>query len=248
VESDNPRIEEQILSQLVAKQLTNQFDEVDALAVDIQTDLFKVIQGQADAVTIEGQGLEINQDIRIEELRVHTNQVALNPLRALFSQLELSEPIDAQAQIGLTEADLNQILNSDYLDRLPPWRLKLADQIVSIQLQRPVQLRLPDDRRIMLNGSAAIWGPDDQQMTFAAIVHPRTAQQSVPLVEAFHCQNGAAIPLDLVLPLLQHVQELIQAPYLEWQGTLVQIKEFRIQKGRLTIQLDTRVKAGIRDL
>jgi hypothetical protein len=67
VASDNPRIEEKILSQLVETQLTNQFDEVDALAVDIQTDLFKVIQSQADAVTIEGQGLEINQDIRIEQ-------------------------------------------------------------------------------------------------------------------------------------------------------------------------------------
>jgi hypothetical protein len=100
----------------------------------------------------------------------------------------------------------------------------------------------------LLNGSAAIRGLDDRQITCVAIVHPRTAQQPLPFVEAFHCQNGAAVPLESALTLIQRIQDLIQTPYLEWNGTLIQIKELALQKGRLKLQLETHVKPGIKDL
>jgi len=48
--------------------LASQLDEVKNLDVDIQTDAFKLMQGQVDSVTIEGEGMVMQSDLRVEEM------------------------------------------------------------------------------------------------------------------------------------------------------------------------------------
>jgi len=60
--------------------LASQLDEVKNLDVDIQTDAFKLMQGQVDSVTIEGEGMVMQSDLR-EEMDMQLNSVAINPER-----------------------------------------------------------------------------------------------------------------------------------------------------------------------
>jgi hypothetical protein len=62
------------------------------LDVDIKTDPFKAIQGQVDSVDIEGKGMVMQGDLRMEELDMHMSGVAINSLSAALVKLNLPSP------------------------------------------------------------------------------------------------------------------------------------------------------------
>src|SRR5690242_10505338 len=96
---DQRRLEEHILAQAAEKTLSNQLDEVEQINVDVHTDLLKVAQGQVEEITLSGQGLVLQKDIRVQEIKVKTDSIAINPLSAIFGQIELNEPVNAIARI-----------------------------------------------------------------------------------------------------------------------------------------------------
>jgi hypothetical protein len=110
---------EQALNKAAEIGLANQLDEVENLDVNIKTDPLKLVQGKVDSVTIEGDGMVMQEDLRVEELDMKINNVAINPLSAAFGKIELTEPTQGSARVVLTEADINRAFNSNYIrDRL----------------------------------------------------------------------------------------------------------------------------------
>ena len=85
--SDQPRLEEQALSQAIKLGLSSQLDNAENIEVYVETDLLKVVQGKVDSISVEGQGLTIQEDIRLELIEVQTDQVSINPLMALLATL-----------------------------------------------------------------------------------------------------------------------------------------------------------------
>ncbi|MEP0778273.1 DUF2993 domain-containing protein [Microcoleus sp. ZQ-A2] len=116
---DEPRLEEQALSEAAEMAITAQLDEVENIDVEVHTDLLKMVQGQADSVSIAAQGVVMQKDIRVQEMEVQTDRIAIDLLRTIFGQVELEKPLDATARVVLTEQDLNRALDSDYIRQLP---------------------------------------------------------------------------------------------------------------------------------
>src|SRR4028118_367017 len=95
---DNLRLDEQAISKAAEIGLSSQLDEAEKIDIDIKTDLLKAVQGQVDSVAIAGQGLVIQKDIRVQEMELHTDSIDINPLSALFGQIELNQSVDATAR------------------------------------------------------------------------------------------------------------------------------------------------------
>ncbi|MCC5623953.1 DUF2993 domain-containing protein, partial [Nostoc sp. CHAB 5715] len=85
---DSPGLGEQALNKAAEIGLSSQLDEVKNLDVDIKTDPLKLVQGEVDAVTIEGEGLVMQKDLRMEELKMQMTSVAINPLSVAFGKIE----------------------------------------------------------------------------------------------------------------------------------------------------------------
>ena len=133
---DEQRLEEQLLSQGAGKMISNQLDKLEKVDVDVQTDLFKLIQGQVDGVSLSGEGLEL-QDIRVQEITLQTDNIAINPLSALFGQIELSQPVNATVRIVLTEEDINRALSSDaILSQMPTYELNVDGENCQLEAAR----------------------------------------------------------------------------------------------------------------
>jgi len=49
----------------------------------------------------------MQKDIRVQEMELHADSIAINPLSA-FGQIELNQPVDATARLVLTEPDINR--------------------------------------------------------------------------------------------------------------------------------------------
>jgi len=139
---DSPGLGEQALNKAAEIGLSSQLDEVENLDVDIKTDPLKLVQGQVDEVTIEGKGLVMQKDLRMEELEMHMSSVAINPLSVAFGKIELTQPTQASTRVVLTEADINRAFNSEYVrSQLQSQKIHVNGQLMTFQPQH-VDFRL----------------------------------------------------------------------------------------------------------
>lgn len=239
--SDEPRMEEQALSKAAEMQLSSQMDAAEGIDVDIRTDLIKLAQGQVDSVSVAGKGL-VTQDLHVQEVELHTDRISINPFSALFGKIELNQPINSTGRVVVTEADINQSLNSDYvLSQLVPLELNVEGRIVPLTLQPPIELRLPGDNKLVFSSNLQV--PEKgktRQVRFTGVMYPRTDEHSV-LMEGFSFEAGQAIPLEVMVAFMEKLKELVNLPHLEFSGTAFRIKEMEVHKGSITLQVEAQI-------
>jgi hypothetical protein len=238
---EQQKIEEQMLSQVAEKTLTQQMDSSENIEVDVQTDLLKIIQGEVDGVSFAGQGLVI-KNIRIQELVLQTDGVSVNPLSALFGQVELNKPVNATARVVLTEVDINNALKSNYIrSQMQDFPLNVDGRIVNLQPQE-IQIYLPGNGKMAFNGKILVKEKDKtQSLCFAAMASPRTQDKPV-MLENFNCTEGEGIALDIVVALMEKVKELLELPYFVFEDMVVRVKEMKVQKGSIILLVEAYVK------
>lgn len=237
-----PRLEEQALSEAAEMAIAAQLDEVDNIDVEVRTDWLKMVQGQADSVSIAAQGVVMHTDIRVQEMEVHTNRIAIDLLRSIFGQVELETPLDATARVVLTEQDLNRALNSDYIQsQFQSLELNVEGQIITLEPQQ-LQIHLPGDDQIGFSGTIVLHETGkSRRMGFTALIRLPVMKQPL-LLEAFQCTQGEGISLQLALAFLNKARELMDLAYFEIEGVTLSIKKLDVQLGKLTLYTDAYVR------
>lgn len=240
-QQNQPNLEEQVISAAVEMGLSSKLDSADNLDVDVRTNLLEIVQGQAHSVSVSGQGLVMQKDIRLQEMEIHTDNIAINPLSVLFGEIELSHPTNASARIVISEADLNQALNSDYVRRqMQPFKLDVDGQIVTLEMQK-MSIQLPDVNTIVFNGSAKLHErKETRSLNFQAVIHPGTIFEPL-FIEAFQCHPAPGISLQFAVALMEKFKELVFSPYFSLDGTAVRLRNMELQKGSLTIHTTAKI-------
>ncbi len=238
---EQQNFEEQMLSQVAERTLSQQLDSVEKIDVDVQTDLLKIIQGEADGVSVAGRGLVI-KNIRVQELILQIDGVSVNPLSALFGQIELNQPVNATARVVLAEADINNALKSNYIrSKMPNFDLNVDGRIVTLKPQE-IQIYLPGSGKMTFNGKILVQDKGNtQSLCFAAMVSPRTQDKPV-MLENFNCTEGEGIALDIVVALLEKVKELIELPYFVFEDMALCVKEMKVKKESLILLVEAYIK------
>ena len=108
---------EQALNQLAKVALLSQLDEAEELDVWVKTDLGNLMQGQLDSFVVNGSGLVIQSDLRMESFEVQVRDLAVEPFAALNGDLKLSQIARGTANITLAETDLNRAFNSEMFQK-----------------------------------------------------------------------------------------------------------------------------------
>jgi hypothetical protein len=239
---DEHRLEEKFLSQEAEKIISEKLDEVEKIEIDVQTDLLKIVQGQADGVSVSGQGLVIQEDIRIQEIKLQTESITINPLSALFGQIELNQPVNAIARIILTEVDMNRALASDFVSsQMQNFDLDVDGRIVSFEAQK-IEIFLPGDGKIECRGRVLLKEMGNTRLLgYTAIARPRTHSQPA-MLESFNCTEGEGISIEVVTAFIQKVKQLMNIPYFKWEHTAFTIKEIEVQKGNLILMIEVQMK------
>jgi hypothetical protein len=90
----------------------------------------------------------IQKDIRVQEMELHTDKIDINPLSALFGQIELNKPVDATARLVLTEEDINRAFNSEFIrSKLQNIELNVEGKKAVIEPQQ-IKIQIPDSGKI----------------------------------------------------------------------------------------------------
>lgn len=239
---DERRLEEQAVSKAAEMQLSSQLDQAEKIEVDVQTDLLKLIQGQADGVSFSGKGLVLQKDIRLEEIELQTDKVDINLFSAIFGEIELNKPVKSIARVVLKEADINKALASDYIQsKIPNFDFNVEGEIVNLKPQE-IQLFLPGEGKIKCNGTVLIKEKGNtRSLSFMAMLRPPT--QTEPLIfESFNCTQGDGISLELMRTLLNQVKELMNLPYVQFAGIAFKIQNLEVQKESMKTVVETYIK------
>ncbi len=228
------KLEEQFVAKVAETTISQQLDAAKNVDVDIQTDLLKILQGQADAISFEGQGLVI-KDIRVEDIKVETDKVEIKPLSAVFGQVELNKPINAKVRVVLTEADINRALTSKYIrSKWQNFDLNVDGEIVGLKPQS-IQIRFPDEGKIECVGKVILERSNNtSNLEFIAVIRPRTQIQPI-MLESFVCSEGQAVSFDIVVALINKVEELVNLAYLELDDIALRIQEMAVHKGSMML-------------
>ncbi|MBR8835619.1 MAG: DUF2993 domain-containing protein [Stigonema ocellatum SAG 48.90 = DSM 106950] len=235
------RVEAQLLSQEAERRVSDQLDKVEKINLDVQTDLLKIVQGQADGISFAGEGL-VMKGIRVQEIKLQTDSVGINPFSALFGQIELNQPVNASARIVLTEVDINRALTSDYLRSLMQnFDFNVRGEMVSLQLQE-IQIHLPGGGKMEFTGKVFLQEKGiTRPLGFTARVRPRTQPQPI-MIESFNCTQGEDISVDVIVGLMHKVKELVNLPHFEFDDMALRIKNLEVQQGKLILLADAQVR------
>jgi len=192
---NSPGLGEQALNKTAELGLSSQLDEVENLDVNIKTDPIKLVQGQVDAVTIEGEGLVMQKDLRMEELEMQMSSVAINPISAAFGKIELTQPTETSVRVVLTEEDINRAFNSEYIrSRLQSQKIRVNGQLRTIVPQN-VKFHLLGDGKVVLKATVLLKETNEtHQVAFSAIPRVSANGQTVSLENVEYADNKETSP------------------------------------------------------
>jgi hypothetical protein len=233
----NQNIESQALSQAAEAGFKTQLDAAEDLDVDIEANAAGLVQGELEAVTVEGKGLVMQQDLRAEELKVETGAIAINPLKAAFGNIELKQPTDATAQVTLTETDIERAFNSDFMrKKLRGLKLEIEGQPHTIDPNQ-ITFKLPGENQVALDAAfLIIESAETQQVSMTAVPEVSENGNSIVLQDV-----QAEGPASVVDALLGSATELLDLRNFELEGMAFQLQSLEVQQGQLIMQAAAQV-------
>ncbi|BAY77474.1 hypothetical protein NIES25_39360 [Nostoc linckia NIES-25] len=240
--SDEHRLEEKLLSQEAERRISENLDEVEEIEIDVQTDLLKVVQGQVDGVSVAGEGLVIQKDIRVQEIKLQTDGIAINPLSAIFGEIKLDRPVNTIAKITMTQADINRALSSEFIKKqMPNFDLDVDGEIVSLEPQK-IEVFLPSNGKMEFRGKVLLKEKGkNRPLGFTAIARPRKGSQPA-MLESFNCTEGEGVSIELVTALMHKAKELMSIPYFKWDDIIFHIKDVEVEIGNLILMIEAKIK------
>ncbi len=240
--ADQPGLGEQALNKVAEMGITSQLDEVENLDVDIQTDPLKLMQGQVDAVTVEGEGLVMQCDLRVAELDMHMSGVSINPLSAAFGKLELTKPTDASTHVVLLEADINRAFNSEFVrDKLQNQQIHVNGQLMTIDPQQ-IDFRLPGEGKVALNATMLLPKTGEtKEVAFTAVPQVSANGQTVTL-ENVQYGEGEELSPELTKALVDQTSELLNLSNFDLEGMTLKINTLKAEAGKLTLEAEAHVE------
>ncbi|MBW4550636.1 MAG: DUF2993 domain-containing protein [Aphanocapsa sp. GSE-SYN-MK-11-07L] len=238
---DSPNLGEKAISKVAELGIANQLDQAEDISVDIRTAPEKLIQGEVDSVAIIGKGLVMKQDLRMESLEVTTDQVAINPLRAVFGTIELTRPTTAVAQIVLTETDINRAFNSNYLQsKLKGLTMQIDGKPVTVDVRETV-INLPGDNKFVITADFLL--KEQQAMKqLSATAIPQVQADGHRISLEILSTEGQGLEAELVVAILEQLTALLDLRNFDIPGMSLQLHELDVQTGRIVIQAQTQIE------
>jgi LmeA-like phospholipid-binding len=240
---DEQRIEEQVLSEIAKQGLFSQIETAENIEVDVKTDLLKAVQGTVDSVAVSGQGVVIQEEIRVERLEIQTDRISINPLSAIFGNLKFDKPVNTTARIVLTEADINQAINSEFVrEKIPTLDLNVGRNIVKLEVLFPLEIKLPSDEKMHIGGQVKIYNLEDvQEVPFAAVASHRTDSHPI-LLESFYCAPDRGQSIAFMIALMQKMQAIVNMPYFELEENKLRIVSMNVKPGSLSLEVEIQAR------
>jgi LmeA-like phospholipid-binding len=237
---DPPDLGNQALSKVVEIGIATQLDHSEQIDVDIRTNPGKFIKGKVDSVEISGKGLVVKQDLRVETITISTDEVSINPLSAVFGNIELTHPTAAEARIVLTEADINRAFSCNYIQtKLSGLQMDMDGLPVTIDIQEAT-LDLPGENRFVIAATFLMKEPNEVK-SFSATAIPQIHENGNRISLEILAAEGQGLTLKLIMVIFEQLAALLDLRNFNIPGVTLQLHQLEAQPGQLVIHAKTQI-------
>ncbi|HEY9658414.1 MAG TPA: DUF2993 domain-containing protein [Allocoleopsis sp.] len=204
---------------------------------------YRYLQGRADRIRIAGRGVYPIEDLRIDQVEVETDPIAVDPDRLRQGKPELEKPLQAAIKIVLTEADLNQALQSDdILDQLDDLNLDfVSDSAAQYNLIDP-QLQFLAGNRIRLQVTLQQQNSTQQNSILIETGIRLVSGSQAELVDPVVSFDDSPVPPELLDYFIAGVNQLLDLKNLETSGITARVLKLEVEGDRLTLVSFVRVE------
>jgi hypothetical protein len=239
---NSPDIGEQAISKAAEVGLKSQLDQADKLDVDIRTNPVDLMQGKLESVSIEGEGLVMQKELKADKLRIETNSIDINPIKAALGNIELNSPTDARMLVILKEEDLQRAFNSEYVkNKLQNLQINCEGKTVTAKVDR-VKFTLPQTGKVNLEADIEL--PIEKQtekIRFTAIPKVDSAGNKINLT-AIEYEQEAEYNQNIAKAIVDSAEEILDLRNFELGEMSLQVRKLDVQVGKLTIEADAVIK------
>jgi LmeA-like phospholipid-binding len=186
--------------------------------------------------------LVMQKDLRMEELEMQMNSVAINPLSVAFGKIELTKPTEANSRIVLTEADINRAFNSEYVrSQLQSQKIHINGEPRTIEPQH-VDFRLLSDGKVALDASIKLVETGEiQQVAFSAVPQISANGKTVALENVEDGESEEISP-ELTTALIAQTSEILNLSNFDLEGMSLQVNQLKVEVGKLTLQAEAYIE------
>lgn len=241
--SQDLNIGEQAISKAAETGLKSQVDKAESLDVEIRTDPVKLAQGQVDKAIVTGKGLVIQNDLRTESLRVETDAVDLDMMKAALGKIVLERPTDAAAQVVLKAEDIQKAFESDYVKRmLRGQKIDLPSGERVTTDASNVQFKIPEDGKIAVAADVMlIEKVETHHVAFSAKPQMTDDGHAITLADIDYDEATNDMP-ELTRSLIDSTQDILDLRNFAIGDMSLQFERLEVKSNKLTIY----AKANIR--
>jgi hypothetical protein len=233
---ESPGIGEQALNKVAEMGISSQLDAVENLDVNIKAEPLKLVQGEVEAVSIAGEGLVMQKDLRMAEMDMQINNVAINPLSVALGKIELTKPTIGKARVVLTAADINRAFNSEYVRKqLQNQQILINGKITKISPQ-DVEFDLPGNGKVSIDARVLVVETGVvEKVAFSAVPEISADGKTVYLKDVESSQNQEVSP-QLTQALIDATSEILDLSNFDLEGMSLRVKQLEVDTGKLTLQ------------
>jgi hypothetical protein len=226
---------EQALNKIAELALSSQLEDSANLEVKIDTAPEKLAKGELESLLIKGKGLVIETDLRLQVLEIGMKEIAVDPLKALTGNIELTQPTEGTAHLILTESDLNCALNSlelrNKIDVLDTY-LSTGEDKLTVP-QKKCQLR--EDGTIVVEALVELQpSGETKEVVFTTTPKVTPSGRSVVL-EDVRYKPGKEVSGDLTQAFLDKAEKMLDLRNFEKQGLALRIHSLTVEAGRIIL-------------
>lgn len=225
----------QALNKIAQLALFSQVEDADRLEVKVDTAPEKLANGELDSLLIEGEGLVIETDLRLQVLEIAMRAIAVKPLKALTGNIELTQSTEGSARLVLTETDLNRALNSPELRA----KINVLDTYLTTE---KVKLTVPQKKcELREDGTVAVEAvvelqPSGETKEVAFTTTPQIAPSGRSVVlEDIQYEPGKEVSEDLTQAFLDKAGKMLDLRNFEKRGLALRLNRLNVEAGQITL-------------
>lgn len=229
---------EKTLNKIAEMALQSQLNQADYLSVKVKTDPQKLAKGMLESIAIDGKGLVMQPHLRMEEMTILIQGIAVSPLKALMGNIQLTEPTQGHAAVVLTEKDLDCAVNTPILkEKIAARTWKINGHAVKLQLAQ-VNCKILKDGKIAI--ALALIETKTQECHIAlitAIPQVKPHGEGVSLTQ-IHYLDGQEICPELTKIFVKRVEKVLSLKTWQMEGIVLQVSQCAIAHGKICLQAD----------
>lgn len=223
-------IGEKTINKIAEIAFKTQIKDAKYLRVEVKTDPQLLAKGVLESLHIDGNGLIMQENIPLEKMNITLNHIAVNPLKALMGNVQLTQPSKGKASLILSEKNIETALNVNHLNK----RLRGENTEEKVEFTK-VDCRILEDGRISLKTKFRSLNPPHSQ-SVCVIIKPRVcdSQGEIVIDDVMFTQGSHHSSL-IVNVLLKEVAKIFNLKNLLLDGISLKVSSFRAEEGKLIL-------------